>query len=92
MRKVQARLIPPAALCNGDRPPSPTGEGGHGMRPLPLRREPPLGPEEVARLEQEACDAATESFNSTTSEEKEDERPAGNQGLPIASNPGARGG
>ena len=84
-RKLQARLIPPAAICNGDRPPSPTGEGGHG-------RMPPLGPEEVARLEQEACGAATESFNSTISEEKDDERPAGNQGLPIVSNPGARGG
>jgi hypothetical protein len=89
-------LIPAAAIGNGDRPPSPQGEGGnHGQDMLPpspghggsdQRRSAAsfLGPRRVSlieRLENEACD-----------DSKEAERPAGNQALPTVSNPGARGG
>jgi hypothetical protein len=90
LKKLRDRLIPAAATGNGDRPPSPTGEGGNigqGMMPLSPQEEVDHGRldrEELERLEREACAAADES--------KDEERPAGNQDLPTASNPGARGG
>jgi hypothetical protein len=57
---------------------SPPEEGGHGGSG---QRYPPLGREELERMEQAAIDGS-----------KDEERPAGDQGLPTVSNPGARGG
>ena len=58
LKNLRERLIPAAAICNGGRPPSPTGEGGHagqGMMPLSPQREigGSLGREEIERMEQE---------------------------------------
>ena len=86
LKKLQARLIPPAALCSEARSPSPTGEGGKTKMQPPLSMTS-LRQEEEARLEQEARDAANRSLNSTASEEKDDERPAGGQGLPTVNQP-----
>jgi hypothetical protein len=93
LKKLQDRLIPTAAIGNGDRPPSPQGEGGHpGQDMLPPspghggsdQWPPPPGHEKIEREEGQDFD-----------DSKEAERPAGNQdnqALPTASNPGARGG
>ena len=67
-----------------------TGEGGKTKMQSPLSMTS-LRQEEEARLEQEERDAANRSLNSTASEEKDDERPAGGKGLPTVNNPFARG-
>jgi hypothetical protein len=54
------------------------------MMPLSPQRENERM-EEMERLDRE-------EFDSAISEEKDAERPAGYQGLPTVSNPGARGG
>jgi hypothetical protein len=43
LKKLPDRLIPAAAICNGDRPPSPQGEGGY----IPGQGMIPLSPQEV---------------------------------------------
>jgi hypothetical protein len=90
LKILRDRLIPAAAIGNGDRPPSLQGVGGNiGQGMMPLSPQAgiggSLGREELERMEQEACDAAGD-------ESKDDERPAGDQDLPTVSNPGARGG
>jgi hypothetical protein len=93
LKKLPDRLIPAAAIGNGDRPPSPQGEGGnYGQDMLPP--SPSLDEQARERIERREGLGGAPHLSMAgldPDDSKEAERPAGNQALPTVSNPGARG-
>jgi hypothetical protein len=94
LKKLRGRLIPTAAIGNGDRPPSPQGEGGY---PGQVMSPPSPGNggsdhESFERGEGLNSPPPPSGTGQEFDDSKEAERPVVDQALPIASTPGARGG